>query len=67
MHKADLISFDSRLKKLDDEFQGVKMVGKGAEQLATRLADDAMAGLEELRNQVTEQEFRISELFSYIG
>ena len=43
------------------------MVGKGAEQLATRLADDAMAGLEELRNQVTEQEFRISELFSYIG
>ena len=39
----------------------------GAEKLANRLVDDALAAQESMREQVNQHEFRITEIFSYIA
>lgn len=53
-NKADLTRVEVRIKKLEEEsineIASVKAMATGAEQLASRMVDDAMAGQEDLRN-----------------
>ena len=52
-YKDDVTALEVRFKRLDEEtkqkLESAKSISQGAERLATRLADDALAGQEDLR------------------
>jgi len=52
-YKDDVTALEVRFKRLDEEtkqkIESTKSISQGAERLATRLADDALAGQEDLR------------------
>ena len=69
--KDELAAFEIRLRRLDEEMQqkieAANQVAQGAEKLATRLADDSLAGQEDIRQQIQQQEFRITEILTCIA
>ena len=70
-YKDDITALEMRFRRLDEEtkqkVETAKQVAQGAEKLATRLADDALAGQEDIRQQVQQQEFRITEILTCIA
>jgi hypothetical protein len=70
-HKQDITALEKRLVdnegELANQIANIKNVAQGAEQLANRMVDDALAGQEELMKQIQTHEFRISEIYSYIA
>jgi len=59
-----------KVNRLDSEvqsrFTSLEEMVQANEKLASRLADDSITGQEELRKLFQQQEFRITEIFSYI-
>lgn len=45
----------------------IKSTALGAEQLANRLTDDALAGQEDLRRQIQSLDFKITEIYAYLS
>lgn len=58
---------EGKKSDLYHQINSAKQIAIGAEQLANRLTDDALAGQEELRRQIQEMDFKINEIFSFMG
>jgi len=70
-YKEDLAALEIKMasfeKDVEDKLQGCQEAISATEKLANRFADDSMAGQEEIRTTLQQQDFRISEIFTYIS
>lgn len=55
---------DQRMSKLEFDLHQARTVAINAEQLAARLAEDALSGQEEMRRKIQTFDFRLNEMLS---